>query len=193
MEDCEAYDCGDYNGLSHNLYIGAVKSFIARRLYSHMVKQRGDAGVANWQVSQGHLLKTRAQNSLIEDSRLTQEKGESNRPLDCPNGGIVTLQRTQLLLNLSATNGGYGQFISYGVEEQVGGNPIGLLVHELRILNNTFTNDGGPKKQFLYIKNTLPTVYANSGNTYLRLTSPYVQGLPVYEPLAPSNTFVAIA
>lgn len=191
IEDCEAYDCGDYNGFGHNLYVGAVKSFVARRLYSHMVRNRGDGGMPNWTISWGHLLKTRAQNALIEDSRLLQEHGESNRCLDCPNGGIVLLQRTQLELSPNNPNNqGYGQFMSYGVEEETGGNPIGLPAHELRILNNTFTNDGGALKKFMFIKNTLPAVYTNTGNTYIHLASPYVQGDSAYEPSATSNTFV---
>lgn len=194
LEDTEAYDCGDYNGFGHNFYIGPVKSLIARRVYSHMVKNRGDAGVPNWQISWGHLLKTRAQNSLIEDSRLTQEHGESNRPLDCPNGGIVTLRRTQLELSPNNPNNkGYGQFLSYGVEEEPGQNPIGLPAHELRITDNTFTNRGGPLKQFLFIKNTMPKVYENTGNVYVGLRSPYVQGPSAYEPKAPANKFVGAA
>jgi len=192
IEDTEAYDCGDYNGFGHNFYIGPVKSLIVRGCWSHMVKNRGDTGVPNWAISWGHLLKSRAQVTLIEASRLTQEHGESNRCIDLPNGGDATIR--SCLLELSANNPnnqGYGQALSYGVEETL--NQIGLTVHNLRFQQNTVVNHGDvAKKQWLYLANTMPTEYSNVDNVYAGFNS-YVQGDQAYVPSATANSLVPLA
>lgn len=108
------------------------------------------------------------------------------------------------LLELNANNRqnqGYGQFISYGVEE--GGIPIRLTVHTFNCQQNTFVNHGGAKKQFLFIRTDAsgvkaPAVYSVKDNVIAGLPAPYVQQIvgsegATYEPSASDNTFIAPA
>lgn len=63
------------DGQSHNIYIGAVRSFTLRSSYSH------DARV-------GHLVKSRAATNSILSNRLTGQAGNGSYELDLPNGGL---------------------------------------------------------------------------------------------------------
>jgi hypothetical protein len=192
IEDSESYDNGDYDGYGHNFYIGPVQSLTVRGVWSHMVKNRGDAGVPNVDISWGHLFKSRAQVALFEGNRFTQENGEPNRCLDCPNGGDVTVVGNLFELNAETMqNQGYGQFMSYGVEDDT--IPENLPVHKLNVQQNTFVNHGNATKQFLFIKNTLPSVYSVVDNIFAGLTAPYVQGDPSYQLSETDNSFVPLS
>ena len=66
---------GHGDGYSHNMYIGAVRTFTLRYSYSH------DANV-------GHLVKSRAATNYILYNRLTEQTGTGSYELDLPNGGL---------------------------------------------------------------------------------------------------------
>lgn len=199
LEDSEFYDCGDYNGFGHNIYVGPVKSLSMRGCWSHMVKNRGDPGVPNADISWGHLVKSRAQLTDIQACRLTQEKGEANRCIDLPNGGDATVRGC--LLELSANNpqnNGYGQFVSFGVEEAE--NPMRHTINRFNFQQNTCVNHATQKKQFLFIKTNwcpTPPEYSVTDNVIAALTSPYVQVTAgaegdVYQLNTATNTFIGV-
>jgi len=114
VENVEIARCGGVqSGLAHHFYINASKTdlnftFRVRGLYSH------DSNL-------GHLLKSRAQVTDIQDSWLIG--GLPRAPhvvaepycVDVPNGGILTLKRNVLVKNASA-GGSNGACMTFGVE-----------------------------------------------------------------------------
>lgn len=196
IEDSIFEDCGDYNGYSHNIYIGPVASLTMRRVVSRMSKNRADYGTEPWRVSWGHLVKSRAQRTVIEDCDLLQLGGEGNRCLDLPNGGDVTVVRTRMTLNTNIQNGGGGQMVSFGVEEAV--NPVGLMTHRFDMQDCDLVNNGGPLKQFIWVMTNAQGVPAPSwnvrSNRFVGFTVPRAKQTTgaegaIYEPDATLNTF----
>lgn len=78
VETSEFARNGAGDGYSHNLYIGAVRSFTLRGCYSH------DAAV-------GHLVKSRALANYLLYNRITGEAGTDSYEVDLPNGGLAVL------------------------------------------------------------------------------------------------------
>jgi len=109
------------DGQSHNIYIGAVRSFVLRSSYSH------DAEV-------GHLVKSRAASNSIRLNRLTQQGGTGSYELDLPNAGQSYVVGNLLQQGPSSQN---SNLFAYGEEGVT--NPSS----QLTIVNNTFVNDKG--------------------------------------------------
>lgn len=151
LEDSEFFDNGSWAaGRGHNVYIGTAREFTMRGCWSHMIKRRGAPGVPNWAISWGHLVKSRARKTTLIANRLT-ELGEGNRPIDLSNGGDCSVLGN--LIEMSADvhqNNGYGQAVSFGVEESL--NPARHLLNILRFKQNTVVNHGTAKKQFLFVR-----------------------------------------
>ncbi|NTV09398.1 MAG: hypothetical protein HGA47_01315 [Zoogloea sp.] len=77
IEGSEFGNNGAGDGQSHNLYVGAIRRLVVRDSYFHHARV-------------GHLLKSRAQQSTIVSSRLTDEVGgEASYELEFPNGGVA--------------------------------------------------------------------------------------------------------
>ena len=110
---------------------------------------------------------------MLEDNRLTMEKGEANRCIDLPNGGDVTIRRNKLEYR-TPQNKGEGQFISYGVEEPI--NPLGLTNNRLVIEDNIAVNRTGPLVKFLFLQSVEPTVYSVKNNIFSGPNMPSVRG-----------------
>jgi hypothetical protein len=112
---------GDGSGYSHNLYIGAVRTFTLRSSYSH------DADV-------GHLVKSRAATNHILYNRLTGQGGASSYELDLPNGGLSYVIGNVIQQGPTTQNAG---MFAYGMEG------VTHPSSQLYVVNNTFVNDRG--------------------------------------------------
>jgi hypothetical protein len=120
IENCEFSDNGYGDGLTHNIYIGQVKSFTLRYCYIH-------------HAIIGHNVKSRAQKNLILYNRIMDEvTGTSSYAIDLPNGGLSYLIGNLIQQGLGTDN---SLIISYGSE--------GLIndTNELYMINNTMVND----------------------------------------------------
>ena len=71
--------CG--SDLSHGVYMGVSDELIMRRVTVTNLRRLG------------HLVKSRAARTTIEDCRLVGGEGRYSRELDAPNGGMITLRR----------------------------------------------------------------------------------------------------
>ena len=88
------------DGYTHNLYIGAVRTFTLISSWSH------DAKV-------GHLVKSRAAANDILYNRLTQQSGTGSYELDLPNGGRSRVIGNLIQQGPSSQNSG---MVAYGLE-----------------------------------------------------------------------------
>ncbi len=124
------------DGLSHNIYIGRVRSFTLRGCYSHHARI-------------GHLVKSRAETNLILYNRLTDEvDGNSSYVLDLPNGGRSIVIGNLMQHGPRAEN---GAMISYALEGAA--NPV----QELYVVHNSCVSDRQPGR-FLRIGGANPRV-----------------------------------
>jgi hypothetical protein len=112
---------GRGDGLSHNIYIGHVRSFTLRYSYSH------DADM-------GHLVKSRATTNYILYNRLTEQAGTGSYELDLPNGGLSYVIGNLVQQGPSSPN---STLFAYGLEGVTNPNS------QLYLVNNTFVNDKG--------------------------------------------------
>jgi len=110
---------GAGDGQSHNLYAGAIGRLSVSASY-----------FARSQV--GHLLKSRARESLIVYSRLTGEDGTSSYELDFPNGGVARVMGCLIQQGPRSEN---STIISYGAEG------YRWPSNELQLTFNTIVND----------------------------------------------------
>ena len=111
---------GAGDGYSHNIYVGAVKAFIADDIYSH------DAIV-------GHEIKSRAAMTSITNSRIQDNAtGTASYGIDLPNGGVAIISNNILQKGAAAQN---VAIVDYGSEGNVPANST------LTISGNTVVND----------------------------------------------------
>jgi hypothetical protein len=89
------------DGYNHNIYVGAIAKLTVTGCYS--ARPRGA----------GHLLKTRARESIIAYSRLTGEDGTSSYELEFPNGGRAVVLGCLIQQGRNSEN---ATLISYGAE-----------------------------------------------------------------------------
>jgi hypothetical protein len=112
---------GHGDGFSHNMYIGAVRTFTLRYSYSH-------------DVNVGHLVKSRAATNNILYNRLTEQAGTGSYELDLPNGGVSFVIGNAIQQGPTTQN---PAMVAYGEEGVT--NPSS----QLYLVNNTFVNDKG--------------------------------------------------
>jgi len=107
---------------AHNVYVGAIDRFVMENSIS-----RG--------AEYGHLVKSRARNTVIRNNRLFDEGDISASYLiDIPNGGNVLIENNYLYRNKGAQN---NSLISYGVEG------MKYSRNSLTIKYNTAINESG--------------------------------------------------
>lgn len=108
------------DGFSHNMYIGHVRSFTLRGSHTH------DARV-------GHLIKSRANLSIIEGNRITEEGGsDASMEAEFPNGGTVIIVGNFIQQGTNSQNSG---IISFGSEGSTNPNE-GLFVAYNTVVNS---------------------------------------------------------
>ncbi|HEX7671099.1 MAG TPA: hypothetical protein VF395_16000, partial [Polyangiaceae bacterium] len=134
-------NCIDPSGCAHNMYInGATTKFTLQYSYSH-------------DVTDGHLVKSRAKENYILYNRLTGESGTDSYELSMPNAGT-----TYVIGNLieQGANTGNATMLDYGSEGAT--NPG----KDLYVVNNTFVNDRS-SGTFVSISGvTVPAVVKNN-------------------------------
>ncbi len=109
------------DGYTHNMYIGAVRTFTLRYSWSHDVKV-------------GHLVKSRAATNYILENRLTEQAGTGSYELDLPNAGLSYVIGNLVQQGPTSQN---PNLVAYGEEGAT--NPSA----QLYVVNNTFVNDKG--------------------------------------------------
>ena len=121
---------GSGDGQTHNLYIGAVRSFTLRFSYVH-------------HALVGHNVKSRALKNVVAYNRIMDEKdGRSSYAVEFPNGGLALVIGNAIQHGPKAEN---PTVVSFGVEG---------LKHprnELYFVNNTLVNDR-PAGRFLFVR-----------------------------------------
>ncbi|MCG3147921.1 MAG: hypothetical protein PCFJNLEI_01362 [Verrucomicrobiae bacterium] len=132
IEYSEFHHNGHGDGLSHNLYIGRVRSFTMQFCWSH-------------HASVGHLVKSRAETNIIRFNRLMDEQaGNSSYVIDLPNGGKSFIIGNLIQHGPHAEN---GVAISYAAEGAKN------AVQALYVVNNTYVNER-PHGSFLRVAGT---------------------------------------
>jgi len=101
IEDSRFERLGGGAGHAHGLYVGKIDSFILRR--SQVLASR----------DQGHEVKSRARQTLIEDSVIASLDGFDSRLIDVPNGGEVVIRNSVLEKGVNSVN---QQVIGFGLE-----------------------------------------------------------------------------
>lgn len=131
IENSEFARNGAGDGQSHNIYIGAARSFTLKFSYSHHARV-------------GHNVKSRAQKNFILYNRIMDEKtGNSSYDIDLPNGGLAYIIGNLIQQGPDTEN---ATIISYGAEGLK--NPD----NELYVVNNTIVNDRPQGGKFLFVK-----------------------------------------
>lgn len=110
---------GNGNGLTHNIYVGAIKQLTIQDSYIH------DAVV-------GHEVKSRALNTAITGSPIQNNAGNASYEIDLPQGGNALIQGNVIQQGASASN---PVMIAFGEEGNL--NPGSALA----VRGNTFVND----------------------------------------------------
>jgi hypothetical protein len=128
IEHSEFSHCGhNARPATHNLYMsGRVTRLVYRFNYSHHSKR-------------GHLLKSRAKESWVLYSRLTDEDGTGSAVADFCNGGIVVMVGNILH---KGPNAGNNRLIAYAMEG------IKHKVNRLYVVNNTIIFEPPDKQWF---------------------------------------------
>lgn len=111
---------GDGDGYSHAIYVGAIAQFRALGNYFH-------------HANRGHLIKSRAEKSVIAYNRITDEiDGRASYEIDLPNGGdaVVAFNIVQ-----QSSSGENSALISFGAEG------LRWQSNQLWLEKNTLVND----------------------------------------------------
>jgi hypothetical protein len=131
VEHSEFAHNGAGDGLTHNLYIGKVRSFTLRFSYVHHAQA-------------GHDVKSRAARNTVAYNRIMDESdGKSSYSVEFPNGGLA------FLIGNLIEQGPQGEnftIVSYGTE--------GLQhpQNEFYMVNNTVVNDRPEGGRFVFVK-----------------------------------------
>jgi hypothetical protein len=131
VEHSEFAHNGFGDGQSHNLYIGAVRSFTLRFSYVH-------------HAIVGHNVKSRAAKSVVAYSRIMDEEdGRSSYAIEFPDGGIAFVIGNVIQQGPQTEN---STAVSFGAE--------GLKYprNELYFINNTVVNDRPAGGRFLFVR-----------------------------------------
>ena len=110
---------GNGNGLTHNIYVGAVKQLTIQDSYVH------DAVV-------GHEVKSRALNTTITGSRIQNNGGNASYEIDLPQGGNALIQGNLIQQGANTSN---PLMIAFGEEGNLNPNSA------LSVRGNMFVND----------------------------------------------------
>jgi hypothetical protein len=121
IEGSEFARDGGNGGQSHEIYINHVHQLIVRGSYFH------DGRI-------GHLIKSRAQQAVIEANRITDEEGSASYEIEFPNGGFDIVRGNIIEKGPNAQN---NILLAFGFEGAV--NPV----NQLYVVNNTFLNRRG--------------------------------------------------
>ncbi|RMF15961.1 MAG: hypothetical protein D6757_03660 [Alphaproteobacteria bacterium] len=129
-------------GRAHGIYVGGGRLHISR---SRFLAAR----------DQGHEIKSRALENIIEDSVIASADGDDSRLIDISNGGVLVIRRCVLQEGPASVN---HDLIGYGLEGMAKG-----AAHRIRIEDSIIINDAGRPVTFLARPKGAPTpeLYGN--------------------------------
>jgi hypothetical protein len=131
VEHSEFGHNGFGDGRTHNLYIGAVRSFTLRFSYVH-------------HALVGHHVKSRALQNLVMYNRIMDENdGRSSYAVEFPNGGVALVIGNVIQHGPQAEN---STVVSFGAEG------FKHPRNELYFVNNTVVNDRPAGGRFLFVR-----------------------------------------
>jgi hypothetical protein len=151
------------SGIEHNLYVGAIQQLTIDNSYFY------DPIV-------GHDIKSRAANTLIENSRITDPNGKGSYEIDLPNGGNAEIINNVIEKGAGAQN---SNFIAFGEEDSL------YATSSLTLSGNTIIDDIGPSANVVMNATDIPV--SITGNTLYGLTSNQLATGPLSSPQ--TNTF----
>jgi hypothetical protein len=128
------------SGLEHNLYVGQIASLVIDNSYF-------------LDPVYGNNIKSRAANTLIENSRIVNPTGTGNYAIDAPNGGNLTLTNNVIE---QGPNGGNDNLIAYGEEG------VAYASNSITITGNVIENDMGNGQVLLNPTSVAATITGNS-------------------------------
>jgi parallel beta helix pectate lyase-like protein len=131
VEHSEFGHNGAGDGLTHNIYIGKIRSFTLRFSYMHHARV-------------GHDVKSRAQRNYVAYNRTMDENdGRSSYSVEFPNGGLAFVIGNLIQQGPESEN---FTIVSYGTE--------GLQhpQNEFYFVNNTVVNDRASGGRFIFVK-----------------------------------------
>ena len=138
VEHSEFVENGHGDGQSHNLYIGAIRSFTLTDSVSRRARI-------------GHQVKSRAAENVIVRNRIVDEaSGNSSYLIDLPVGGIARIEENFLQQGPRAEN---ATLVSFGAERK---KPL-HAESRLTVENNTFVNDRGGRCVLVFVREGAPT------------------------------------
>jgi hypothetical protein len=146
------------SGVEHNIYVGAIQQLTIDNSY-----------FTNPIV--GHDIKSRAANTTIENSRITDPTGSGSLQIDLPNGGNGVIQNNVIEKGPGAQN---SNFIASGEEGNI--YPSSSLI----VTGNTLINDFG--NTATVVLNDAGTAASVTGNTAYGLTAGQLVSGPVAVP-----------
>ncbi len=136
-------------GYAHGMYLGtAVDVFVLR---TSVVRDNHD---------DGHLVKSRAKQNIIECNTIASLNGENSYAIDLPQGGNATVRNNVVEQGPNINNGG-NFFIQFG-EENDNNAP-----HSLSVSNTKFINDYGNRRGQINVARPATAIVGWSGNTYV--------------------------
>ena len=135
---------GNGEGNTHNIYVNDIALVTITNSYFH------DADV-------GHEIKSRAQDTVIENNRIFDNNSSASYDIDLPDGGNATITGNQIEQGPNTQN---PYMITYGVEEDLGAvtNPG----TDVTIANNTIVNDDPGGAMLLNFTDVAPAFTDNS-------------------------------
>ncbi len=161
INDSEFAFNGTGDGFTHNLYVGDIASLTITDSYFH-------------DAAEGHEIKSRAEDTIITDSRIFDNAGTASYSIDLPNGGNATIQGNVIEQGPNTHN---PNIIAYGEE---GSLHVGTSV---LIAGNTIVND---------LASDTARAILNGGTTALSFQNNQVWGLTAAQlsngPLIESGT-----
>jgi Right handed beta helix region len=141
IERSEFAHNGAGDGLTHNLYIGKIRSFTLRFSYIH-------------NAVSGHDVKSRAMKNYIAYNRIMDEKdGTSSYSIEFPNGGLAFVIGNLVEQGPKSEN---FMIVSYGTEGVQ--HPQNVLY----FVNNTVVNDRPGNGRFVFVKTADSALIVNN-------------------------------
>jgi hypothetical protein len=154
---------GPNSGYTHNLYVDDIEQLAIDNSYFY------DPIV-------GHDIKSRAENTTIENSRIDDPNGTGSYEIDLPNGGNAVIENNVIEKGPNAQN---PNFVAFGEEGNLQASS------SLTVTGNTVLNDFGAGASFVW--NDTSIAASVTGNTIYGLPQDQLVNGPVATP--ESNTF----
>jgi len=129
------FDGNGAGGRSHGMYVNGGRLTVRR---TKVINTKGE----------GHGIKSRAEQTIIEDSIIASLNGKDSRLIDIPNGGIAAIRRNLLVEGPNTAN---WQLLSFGVEKNKHES------HFLKLEDNVIITDRDGGSDLILVGDGMPT------------------------------------